>query len=176
MIIILEKLKKFYQNYSSVIILFICLLFANEVRAEVCFSPAKIKKESCQSLIINNIKKAEKTIDFAIYSFTDINIADALIFKKNDIKIRCIYDKVQSKQKNSLIEYLNINGINCKVKTGRGIMHHKYIIIDNKFLITGSYNWTNNARENNNENAILFGEDYIVRYFIENFNELWNIY
>jgi cardiolipin hydrolase len=34
-------------------------------------------------------------------------------------------------------------------------MHHKFVIIDNKVLITGSLNWSAHGVNNNNENIII---------------------
>lgn len=32
-------------------------------------------------------------------------------------------------------------------------MHHKYVVIDNKFVAMGSFNWTKAAASKNNENC-----------------------
>lgn len=34
-------------------------------------------------------------------------------------------------------------------------MHNKYAIIDDEIVITGSFNWSNHAIKNNNENLII---------------------
>lgn len=55
-------------------------------------------------------------------------------------------------------------------------MHHKYMIIDERTLITGSYNLSDNAEHNTMENIIVLdGEAQapIVRQFVENFDALW---
>jgi tetratricopeptide (TPR) repeat protein len=70
-----------------------------------------------------------------------------------------------------------------------GIPHHKFCIIDNETLITGSYNWSNNAKNNDenilimvatedddynviNEYSIQF-QDLLYKYGVENEDEGW---
>ena len=56
-------------------------------------------------------------------------------------------------------------------------MHHKYLIIDNRIVATGSYNLSDNAERNTMENmVILDGEAYpeLVRGFMQNFEALWH--
>jgi phosphatidylserine/phosphatidylglycerophosphate/cardiolipin synthase-like enzyme len=56
-------------------------------------------------------------------------------------------------------------------------MHHKYIIIDGKTLLTGSYNLSDNAERNTLENVVVLrGATYaaLVKEFEANFKSLWN--
>ena len=54
-----------------------------------------------------------------------------------------------------------------------GTMHHKFCIVDDK-VITGSYNWTYHANQNN-ENIILTDEPDVVRNYCEEFNRIFNM-
>jgi hypothetical protein len=54
-------------------------------------------------------------------------------------------------------------------------MHNKYVIIDNKTLITGSYNFTMGAEYNNNENIIVTSENIAVSNYIDNFYSLLKV-
>lgn len=53
-------------------------------------------------------------------------------------------------------------------------MHHKYMIIDNKVLYTGSYNWSKNAEFKTFENKAIITHPKTVEAYIQNFKEMKN--
>lgn len=126
--------------------------------------------------IIAKINLSQKTIKIAIYSFTSGDIAWALEnAKKRGVDISIIADKSQSTGKNSEIPYLLSKNFNLKIiqGKGRGIMHNKFAIFDDKEIVTGSYNWTDNAEKNNYENAIFINDSEVVKSYLAEFNKLW---
>lgn len=55
-------------------------------------------------------------------------------------------------------------------------MHHKYILIDDKHLLTGSFNWSFSSEFQHIENLLSIDKNYfpaIVFAFKNNFNQLW---
>jgi hypothetical protein len=58
--------------------------------------------------------------------------------------------------------------------TGNGIMHNKYMIVDqNKpnldaLVLTGSHNWSSNANFNNDENTVVIHDPKIANQFFQN--------
>lgn len=54
-------------------------------------------------------------------------------------------------------------------------MHHKFCVIDNEVVITGSYNWTASADKRNNENLLVIHDAKIAQEYSAEFNRLWNI-
>jgi phosphatidylserine/phosphatidylglycerophosphate/cardiolipin synthase-like enzyme len=46
-------------------------------------------------------------------------------------------------------------------------MHHKFAVIDNKVVLTGSFNWTRNAAEDNHENIISIDSADMAVYFTD---------
>lgn len=52
-------------------------------------------------------------------------------------------------------------------------MHHKFVIIDNKILISGSINWTKSAFFGNYENVLVTNETAIVTPFLNEFEKMW---
>lgn len=139
--------------------------------AEVFFCP----EDDCSFYLINEIDSAETKIDVAIYSFTHGDIANALINAKNrGVNVRVIFDDGQTNTQYSLDEMLLEEGVQIRKKSGSGYMHNKFMIIDNKVVATGSFNYSNNADTKNDEN-LIFIYDYVLaaKYYLE-FNELWD--
>jgi len=131
-----------------------------------------------RSTIISAINNAQRTILVAMAFFTDNQIAQALINSKNrglDVSI-IVSDSPQNKE---IIELFQTQNCNIKIYpeidngTIAGIMHNKFCVIDNQTLITGSYNYTNNAHRNNKENVIICHTAEAVNDAILSFNELF---
>lgn len=66
-------------------------------------------------------------------------------------------------------------GLKPKVKRLNFLIHHKFAIIDNDIVITGSVNWTASAFFGNFENIIVTNEIAIVKPFINEFESIWTM-
>lgn len=53
------------------------------------------------------------------------------------------------------------------------LMHHKFAVIDNKFVINGSFNWTTNAPKKNHESIMITSSKKFVKQFNDEFDRLW---
>ena len=52
-------------------------------------------------------------------------------------------------------------------------MHHKFMVVDDLALFTGSYNWTRSAEHYNNENLLRIEDRDIAQKFDSEFQRLW---
>ena len=140
---------------------------------EVYFSP-NIKKH-----LMAGIKNARESIDIAIYVFTDRDIAELLNKKaKEGVKIRVLFGETSDEYSSSVDEYLTTAIYKKRDGIHRfesdGIMHDKFAIVDNRILITGSYNWTYSANAKNNENLIIIkNNDSVIKRYEKEFSRLW---
>lgn len=152
-----------------------CVLLVSPVSAsDLYFSP----DGGVQDQIIRRINTSKATIDIAVYSFTAANIAEALgNASRRGVKIRIVRDASQSVNKNDENPYLKAQGVEVHVITGkgRGIMHNKFAVFDSKEACTGSYNWTNNAENNNYENCLCTDEVGVIQGFQKEFIDLWQV-
>ncbi len=138
-----------------------------------CFSSS----ENCRELIINEIENAEKSIDAAVYSFTNLELSKALIdAHSRGVKIRFITDNLQSKGRYSKSQFLVDSGIPVRLDGNDGYMHHKFAVFDGKSVIFGSYNWSNSAETRNDENLVLIRNEDFARDFEGEFESMWNRY
>jgi cardiolipin hydrolase len=53
-------------------------------------------------------------------------------------------------------------------------MHHKFAVIDEAVVLTGSFNWTTQAVKFNQENVLFLENNGIAKLFTDNFNKMWN--
>ena len=55
-----------------------------------------------------------------------------------------------------------------------GLLHHKTILIDEKILLTGSFNFSESARDKNREFFMVIRNPYLVLEFLNEFNRIKN--
>ncbi len=126
-------------------------------------------KFDCATAVINLFNQAKKTAHVAIYSLTEPNIVNAMIAaNKRGVKVAVVADATESKNANqaALIKKLTQAGIDVRLAVRQtALMHNKVGIFDSQTICTGSFNWTNNAEKNNDENLIIVdGADLAADY------------
>lgn len=122
------------------------------MKATVHFN--KIKYE-----IIENLRKAKKTIKVAVAWFTDEDIIRVLTQQKvAGIDIEVIISNAKENFENT-DNFKNYLRLQAKLfVSNKSFMHHKFCIIDNDIIINGSYNWSYAARTNE-ENILVLSLD-----------------
>ncbi|MEK4143993.1 phospholipase D-like domain-containing protein [Paenibacillus sp. FSL L8-0333] len=128
--------------------------------------------DEIKDTIIQGIRNAKYTIWAAVAWFTDKEIFDELLLRKNaGVQIRIITSDEESNR--FLITKLVTNFETIKVPlTGKNRLHDKFCIIDFEFVMHGSYNWSKNARENDETLATALDRDF-VRKFADEFMRLY---
>ena len=136
---------------------------------EAYFSPHGGATEA----IVKELNSAQNEILIQAYSFTSKPIAKALVeAKKRGIRIEVILDKSQRSEKYSSADFIAHAGILTYIDSAHAIAHNKIMIIDQETLVTGSFNFTNAAENNNAENLLIIkGNKVLVDRYIQNFNE-----
>jgi len=128
------------------------LLPASGVTAQVFFSP----KGGAQQAVIAAIDGATKEVLVQAYGFTSGPIALALInAHKRGVRVELLMDKGEASDRGSVVPALLKAGIRVWIDGGGGLQHSKIMLIDGHKIITGSYNWTLNAEQSNEENLLI---------------------
>ena len=128
-----------------------------------------------EGAVIEELNEAKKSIDIAMYYFTDRNLANAVIDAHNrGVRVRIYLDKDQEEAKYSKSRYLAKHGITIRYSNNPYIMHHKFAVIDSEVVITGSYNWTASAGGRNNENLLVVRDPLLASRYEWEFFRLWS--
>lgn len=139
--------------------------------SDAYFSPG----EACRVVIVNQIKTAVRQLQICVFTISDDHITDAIITAhKRGMDIRVITDNDKSRDQGSDIELLARQGVAVKMDRTSNHMHHKFMIMDGKAVITGSYNRTRSAALYNHENILLTRDAGVVKSFLKQFGQLWN--
>jgi hypothetical protein len=120
------------------------------------------------------LRKAQKSIKVAAAWFTDPDLLAILIEKASQgIKVDVIISDNVNNEKLDFEELKRLGGTVLRVKnTGYGMMHQKFCVIDNNIAIHGSYNWSVNARTNNDESITITDIPYMVNKMSEHFENI----
>jgi len=153
-----------------IIILSITVSISTFAKTDIYFS----LYDNPRKEIIKNINQAEAFINIAMYIFTDRDIALPLVkAQERGVKVRLYLDQEQTVYLYSQSRFLVQKGIKTRISTNNYIMHNKFAIIDNRILLTGSYNWTFSANHRNDENLMVINDPDIIARFQDYFEKLW---
>ena len=98
-----------------------------------------------EASVLRLIADARKTIDISLYELDNKNIANALVEahqrRKITVRMSTDYDSEPTPGYQTVI----LAGIPVKLGNGGAIMHDKYIIVDSKYVVTGSTNLKGDA-------------------------------
>jgi len=83
-------------------------------------------------------------------------------------KVQVILDKSQRTEKYSEADFLKNEAIPTLIDAEHAIAHNKIMIIDGYLVLTGSFNFTRAAEENNAENLLIINDPILARRYLEN--------
>ena len=125
-----------------------------------------LPSEEAKDIILKNVLRSKKSIYFMIYAFTDEDFMAAFkIAQSSGVEIRGIVDDWNYDSK--LIEFFDDKII---INNNEWLVHDKTIIIDEKYIITGSPNFSKNGWLKNNEVELFFESEVMAKKYINHFN------
>ena len=130
-------------------------------------------EDDCADNLIMRIGSAKETLHIAIYSFTLDEIGDAVINAyERGVEVKVVFEEGQISQY-SEYEKLKSSGIPVKKDSNPSYMHNKFAVIDNEIVVTGSFNWSKNADERNDENLIIIKNKELAQKYEAEFQEIY---
>jgi len=166
---------------------FIVLVLLNyyHVLNQECSSDLVISpKENIYSYLDKELLESKSSIKVCVFIFDYKPLADLLIKAKNaEIDIDIITDfrsltlpmrDDSTTYNETVISYLFANDINPYIYKGlnSSIMHHKFVLIDGRKVLIGSYNFQKEAQLINHENLVLIQDEKLNVELGNFFNEL----
>ncbi|MEK6809135.1 MAG: phospholipase D-like domain-containing protein [Nanoarchaeota archaeon] len=139
------------------------------IKIENYFCP----EDACAEQVKEELEKAERSIYFMTFSFTHDGIANILLLKNVDgIEVKGVMELKQISEYSEFDRLLQ-NKIDVHKDGNKYNLHHKVFIVDEKTVITGSFNPTANGDQRNDENVIIVEDGAIAKEFVE---EFWKVY
>lgn len=136
-------------------------------RWRVYFSP----KGGCTEAIVDALNKSTSSVLVQAFMFTSAPIARALVeARRRGVKVEVVLDKSHLADKYSSATFLHNNLIPCYIDAMHTNAHNKVMIIDRKTVITGSFNFTKSAEENNAENLLVITDAALAAQYAQNWH------
>ena len=146
---------------------------------ESYFSPS----DGTTAKIIQAINSANSDIDIATMLITRSDISSAIINKYNSglVNTFLVVDSQNpsGNQFNTIQAGLPLN--QAVVYTASGIMHHKFMVVDNfnsssdPMVLLGSHNWSNSAENKNDENTLIVHDANVTNQYYQAFAYLFQL-
>lgn len=170
-------------------------------KTEVYFMPED--GERAKERLLALMASAQETLDGAFYEFRDLKIAQGLLAAhKRGVRVR-LYGESDYREdfrrylvaaslgqgeepprvpRALLRERVKPLSLDCEEVAGipvcyderEGFMHHKFLVVDQKAVWTGSVNMTWNAFARNNENALLLPSPTLAEGYAREFQALFS--
>lgn len=149
-------------------------------RFDILFGP----EQRLMTFVMNEILCATESIDIEVYLITSKRIANRIVkAHEKGVNIRMIVDGKPARRSGGLAKkrysrhkFLMKKGIEVRpLRVWHGAMHNKFIIIDQKMVIAGSPNLSNNANYRNHEFIIVSEDRKLVRSFGHRFDKMWGM-
>lgn len=136
--------------------------------AQVFFSP----RGGCTEAVVAALDGAKTEVLVQAYSFTSAPIAKALVNAHNGgIHVEVILDKSNKSGKYSAADFTAHAGVPTYIDSAHAIAHNKVMVIDREIVVTGSFNFTKAAENNNAENLLIIKSKELAAEYIQNWKQ-----
>lgn len=141
----------------------------NGTPIETCFA-SEIR---CADRIVARLKVSKQSIYFLAFSFTSDPIEEEMAARsKAGITVSGVFETTGSQTQFSAYGKLKSAGLPVYTDGNPWVMHHKVIIIDERIVIFGSFNFSDNANTQNDENLLIIDNPDIARAFKSEFDRV----
>lgn len=136
------------------------------------------RSESVAEAIMSLLRATSRSIDAALYRLNHPRLARALEEAvERGVRVRLVVDGNKYNESRATQDLLARAIIPFRLaygRQGRGSkMHHKFVILDQQTVLTGSYNWTLESEDENYENLVILEEAQPVEAYTREFEALW---
>ncbi|MBW3015392.1 hypothetical protein KY330_03155 [Candidatus Woesearchaeota archaeon] len=131
-------------------------------------------EDDCEEHVLEILDSAEDSVYFMTFSFTSDPIGQKLIdLAGRGVEVIGVFEASGRGQYTEYDKLKDI-GLNVTLDKNKAKMHHKVFIVDEKVVVTGSYNPTSSGTSKNDENVIIIYDEEIANLYLEEFAEVYS--
>lgn len=134
------------------------------------------KDDANLRIFLDELRSAKNSLEVCVFTLT---LRDAVRvmqdLHRKGVRVRVISDdRCAAFRSGATKKELVDAGIGFRVDASPSNMHHKFAVVDGRTVINGSFNWTRQAENGNNENLIIYRNvPLLARAFQAEFESLW---
>lgn len=136
------------------------------------------ERKEIQVKLISLLEQSSRSLKIAVTWFTNHDLFDVILRKLDTpgytVELIVLNDRINNKEQGLDFQKFIDNNGDFYYSDFHNIVHHKFCIIDDFIVVTGSYNWTYYAEHRNWENIILIDKKEIVLAYIREFDRIKN--
>jgi phosphatidylserine/phosphatidylglycerophosphate/cardiolipin synthase-like enzyme len=138
------------------------------VQVENYFSPV----DNVMDKLVTYVQGAQKSVRFMIFTYTDTNLANAMIARyQAGVDTEGVIEDRGASQ--GAMVPLFCAKVPVKLDGNKYTMHHKIIVIDESTVITGSFNFTKSADQENDDNVLVIHNADLAKLYLQEFDRVW---
>jgi phosphatidylserine/phosphatidylglycerophosphate/cardiolipin synthase-like enzyme len=120
------------------------------------------------------IAGAQSSIRFMAFSFTHDELGAAVLARASaGVDVKGIFETRGSETEYSELPALYCAGVPVRQDGNPGTFHHKVFVVDDKIVVTGSLNFSDNADESNDENVLVIANRDVAACYLQEFERRW---
>jgi phosphatidylserine/phosphatidylglycerophosphate/cardiolipin synthase-like enzyme len=122
--------------------------------------------------LVAEMNGAQHSIKFMMFTFTQKDITNAMIARsKAGVQVEGVIENRGASQGSAPAFYCA--HVPAKLDGNKYTMHHKVVIIDDKTVITGSFNFTQTANDANDDNVLIINSPAVATLYNQEFDKVY---
>jgi phosphatidylserine/phosphatidylglycerophosphate/cardiolipin synthase-like enzyme len=122
--------------------------------------------------LVARVNGTRHSIKFMAFTYTQKDLANAMIARsKAGVKVEGVIENRGASQGSAPVLYCA--HIPAKLDGNKYTMHHKVIILDDKTVITGSFNFTQTADDANDDNVLIIDSPAVATLYDQEFDTVY---
>jgi phosphatidylserine/phosphatidylglycerophosphate/cardiolipin synthase-like enzyme len=130
--------------------------------------------DAARAALLQRINDARSSIQIAMYAFTHNLLRDALLeAQARGVRVQAVWD----------LQGMRLTGSDVATMLNRdvgvldalpGLVHHKFAVIDQRILVTGSANWSRAGFEKNDEFLLILDNAPMAQKYLMHWQKLYD--
>ena len=121
------------------------------------------------------IKEADSNIRIMTFVFSADELGEAMVeMIDKGVTVQGVFENRNSTADWSELPRLHCAGGEMRQDGNRYTLHHKVFIIDDDTVVTGSFNYSDNALSSNDENVVIIKNKEIAALYIDEWQRMWD--